>query len=361
MDLSRKISDSVSYSLNHDPETAAQYKEWRERNAHLFRPHTFTQKRRESMYRVNVSSVQDFMVCRFRWWCKWVMDRVPKEDPPALTGGKLLHNVFESYGIEGGTLLHSAQQHVGVAKAQMSGMSEREARSAEKAIKIVEDLMEAFPLWHDKYPFTTPVLEIEQPFELELPQYPGILWIGRPDRAGVSSNRIWHVQNRGLAASTNFGLYIELAQRHYHEHLYAEHLSRKYADIAPYGGTMFNLVRKLKFRTNAGKKNEETKTAAEMFFQHPMSISLTGNSRSARVHKHVMDSLYQHVLEMREVEQRWNDNDLIPAPNEKMNGGPYGNSIDPYFRVLIGEIRLDNNEYFKDREDTYAVTPVEEE
>jgi hypothetical protein len=44
----------------------------------------------------------------------------------------------------------------------------------------------------------------------------------------------------------------------------------------------------------------------------------------------------------------------MPLPNEKLNGGWIGNTIDPYFRVLQGEIDLKDDRWFKDREDTYA-------
>ena len=116
-----------------------------------------------------------------------------------------------------------------------------------------------------------------------------------------------------------------------------------------YGGTIMNLVRKLKFRTNAGKKNEVLKTAAEMFFQGPVALNMDGP-----LHRGVMEAMRQHVLDMMEVERRWVDDDFIPPPNESMNGGWGGNSEDPYFRVLTGEINLDDNNVFKAREDLYA-------
>jgi len=42
-----------------------------------------------------------------------------------------------------------------------------------------------------------------------------------------------------------------------------------------------------------------------------------------------------------------------------MNGGYNGTTEDAFFKVLMREISLDDNEYFKDREDTYAVADVD--
>lgn len=303
-------------------------------------------------YVVNVSSVQDFMQCRYRWLCKWVLNRVPRREGPALTTGKLLHLVFEDHFRDGVTLEQAALRRVSEARSAVINddtLEQWEKDNLYKAIETVVDLAPALPLWQDRYPCEVPVLEVEEPFEIELPGMPGVVFRGRPDRVALMDGAVWHVQNRGLAASMNFGVYARLAKRHYHEHLYAEHLSRKYADLAPYGGTLFNLVRKLKFRTNVGRRNEKTKTAEEMFWQHPMSVRL-----GPRGHWDVMQSLFEHVHEMQRVEELWELERRYPAPNEKMNGGMNGSTEDPYFKVLIGETDLSDDRYFKTREDLYA-------
>ena len=303
------------------------------------------------MYYVNVSSVQDFMQCRFRWWCKWVMNRVERYEAPALGAGRAIHKIFEAHHVDGITL-KAAADAVTMQWSELLGTETdaREHAAGEKALKVLTDIDEGWNLWHDKYPFEIPVLEVEQAGEITFKELPGVVFRLRPDRVGVSNKLLWHVQNRGLAAGTNFGIYIATAKRHYHEHLYAEHLAIKYPKYK-YGGTMFNLLRKLKYRTKVTKANPlgETKTADEMFFQHPMSINLKSG-----LHKHVMLSLFQHVRDMMQVIKDWEENETIPPPNEKLNAGAFGNVVDPYFRVLIGEITLDDDEVFKDREDTYA-------
>lgn len=307
-----------------------------------------------NMYIVNVSSVQDFMQCRYRWVCKWVLNRVPRKEGDALVLGQALHRIFESVARDGGELQHAATQVAGVLEAQLPSMKPWDRETTETTLKKLAELWEAWPLWHDIYPMDVPVLEVEEPFTIEFPEMPNVVFRGRPDRVCIMNGLIWHVQNRGLASSMNFATYSRLAKRHMHEHLYAEHLARKYARDGDYGGTLFNLVRKLKFRTNVGKKNEKVKTAAEMFWQHPMSIRLDSLN-----HRTVMEDLFDHVEEMRRIETRVRDGGRLPAPNDKLNGGFSGSSEDPYFKLMIGEIDLRDDNWFKDREDTYAVADVD--
>lgn len=305
------------------------------------------------MYYVNVSSVQDFEQCRYRWLCKWVLNRVPRIEGPALAAGKLLHLGFERHAREDITLQSAMFAETYAFQAltvQAFGLTDAERAPLQKALETVHDLYEAWPLWEDKYPMDVAVLEAEEPFEIAFPELPGVIFRGRPDRVCIMNGLVWHVQNRGLAANMNFATYARLAKRHKHEHLYAEHLAKKYARDGEYGGTLFNLVRKLKFRTNVGKKNEATKKGTDMFWQHPMSINL----RSLQ-HESVMRDLFYHVEEMQRVEREYRESGRIPAPNDKMNGGFNGSSEDPYFKLLIGEIELRDDRFFKDREDTYAV------
>lgn len=299
-------------------------------------------------YVVNVSSVQDFMQCRFRWVIKWLMNRVPRAEGAALSQGKLLHLIFEDYFK--GTMSMGEAINFHCNRWPNEPTDEAGILVAQKAVQGIRDLEEALVQWQDKYVFDE-CLEVEAPFEVEHPFDSAIHIKGRPDYVGVMNGQIWHRQNRGLAAAMNFGVYMELATRHYHEHIYGVALNQKYAASRGlrYGGTFMNLVRKLKYRTNVGKKNEKVKTLDEMFFQHPMTIDFT-----SPLHEHVMESLLQHIYEMRIVEANFRQNGAMPAPNEKLNGGFNGFTIDPFFRVLTGKISVEDNTYFKDREDMYA-------
>jgi hypothetical protein len=302
-------------------------------------------------YYVNVSSVQDFMQCRYRWVIKWCMNRVPRFESAALAEGKLLHLIFEDYFKGKRTMAESVEWHC--RKWPETATTSGEMITAQKAVEGIKDRKEALCLWISDHVFDE-TLEVESPFEVEHPLDSSIILRGRPDYVGVMEGAIWHRQNRGLAANMNFGVYMELATRHYHEHVYAEALSKKYAwkDL-PYGGTFFNLVRKLKFRTNYGKKNERVKTVTEMFFQYPMAIDL-----ESALHQHVMCSLLAHINEMRRVQKEFFTDGTMPPANEKMNGGYNGSTIDPFFRILTGKVDPMDNNLFKDREELYA--PIEE-
>lgn len=305
-------------------------------------------------YVVNVSSVQDFMQCRYRWTCKWVLNRVPRVESDALFTGKVIHRIFEDHALHGVALQSAAlSQRMKIEVAlKAAEVPMWDIPVWVKTSQFLKDVHDAWPLWRDVYPMDVPCLEAEKPFEITFPEMPGVVFRGRPDRVCVMDGSVWHVQNRGLSAQMNFGTYVRLAKRHMHEHLYAEYIDRQYADLGGCGGTLFNLLRKLKYRTKVTKKNPlgETRTAAEMFWQHPMSISLGSLN-----HRAVMADLFEHVDEMRRVEEQVRNGGRLPAPNDKMNGGFSGNSEDPYFKLMIGEIDLRDDRWFKDREDTYAV------
>ena len=277
------------------------------------------------------------------------MGRVPVATAPALDAGRLLHRIFERHFKEKIKLEESAFQECYAYQCQIPFAHPAARPGAQKSLQAILDLSGAWDLWEDKYKFSK-VLEIEKQSEWQDPKA-DILWLLTPDRVVTCNNRNYHVQNRGLAAQMNFGTYTRLGLRHYHEHLYGEYIKATYGK---YSGVIFNLVRKLKYKTNAGRKNEATKTAAEMFYQGILSINLD----SPR-HKAVMAALRWHVSEMKRVHRLWETKGIIPAPNEKMNGGFSGSSEDVYFKVLIGEVKLSNDKWFKDREERYLITEAE--
>jgi hypothetical protein len=308
---------------------------------------------------VNVSEINDFTNCRFRWWAK-VVNRVPKHDSQPLAFGKLIHLIFEDFHKNGATQ-SAMRQAIQVrrnewvnmmADAQTHNLDIQDIDVGTKVLQQLDDLTEPLLLWQDRYPVDED-LEVEEPFEYTLCTLPNgevITARGRPDRVFTRDNYFWHKQHKALNSATHFGVFIELNKRSYHEHLYAEALQLKYPHLLC-GGVEFDLIRKLKYRTNITKSNPEgkVKTLDEMFFQCPMTIDL-----NSPVHKHVMKCLKYHAAQMYHARQEWEEHGLIPAPNEGMNGGMFKNKPDEYFRVLIGEYELDDDRYFKNREDTYA-------
>ncbi len=317
-------------------------------------------------YVVNVSSIQDFMQCRFRWVCKWVENRVPLAEARALRFGKMYHKIMEAHqgdGIPMNTVLVNVRDEW---KEKIKSLTPDmpDWSAGREALDDLHQLWEPILLWKDRYQFDIPVLAIEQPFRMPHPDDPTIELIGRPDRESLYQNRVYHVQNRSLGAGVNFPLYVELSKRSYHEHVYGHYLAEKWFNYK-YGGTFFNLYRKLKYRKKPTKKQLEAAEAAgapfetagdilhpvsELFWQHPMGLDLDSD-----VHQHVMKCVLEYAREMRATADRYRSSGVIPPPNERLNGGPFGNKLDEYYRVLTGEITLDDPLYFKDREDTYAV------
>lgn len=313
--------------------------------------------------KLNVSEVQDFMRCRYRWWAKWVMNRVPRVTATPLTVGKLIHSVFEDH-LRNGTPMGDALaiHRRGFAEQIMDSVDPTVVSRGNEALAIMDGLDEALRQWRDDYVMEHPTVEVEVPFEFPDPGS-DIVWIGRPDRVSIHGGKIWHNQIKNLAAGVNFAVYLDLQQRSYHEHMYAEALLHRYKDgfkfsngveVGPgelsCGGTMFTLVRKLKYRTGVTKANPEGKVKPlhEMFWQSPMAIDI-----SSPLHQSVMDSLRNHAYAIEAARHSWETFGAVPPPNEHMNGGAFGNSPDEYFRVLTGDAALDDDTLFMDREDTY--------
>jgi len=302
--------------------------------------------------RVNVSMVKKFVQCPFRWWCEYVKQRVPIATAPALDAGRVLHHIFERHFRDGEALIDASRAECESFRALIPTAHASAQPNLFKSIEVIEDLQEAFPLWVDKFKADR-ILAVEEAYEMQDPVMKNVLWIMAPDAEVTKSKYLYHRQNRGLAQSVNFGQYSRLMNRHWHEHLYAEGLTEKWLTSKrlkgyKYGGTHVNLVRKLKFRTNVGKKNEETKSAEEIFYQQTIFISLDDP-----LHKSVMAALRYHTRRMIRALREWENDGLIPAPNDDENGNYAGNSEDIHFRLLIGEIKIDDPRYFKDREDPY--------
>jgi len=240
-----------------------------------------------------------------------------------------------------------------MASADVVKMDVLEVQSAVTAIEDLTSYTEVLCQWRDQYPFDIPVLEAETPFVTTSPYDKTIEFIGRPDRVGVIFGRLFHVQNRGLAQGTNFDLYLRLAKRHLHELVYGYALSEKYRTSPnggyAYGGTLFNLLRKIQYRGKPTKANPEGKILrplGECLWQGMVNFSeqelMSGMQRAT-----------QWAQSMRQTEQQFRIDGRFPLPNERLNAGAYGNVLDPYFEVLQGDIKLDDDRYFKDREDTY--------
>ena len=307
------------------------------------------------MFTVNISSVKRFHACRARWLIEWHLNRVPREGALPLNLGKLVHVAFEKY-LKGEVAsmyfaLTSTQKEwldELAIRVQNGEINEAEAQEGLDASEALDSLIEPLTAWKDQYPIGEP-LEVEQPFEFPHPDDPNVIIRGRPDRMAPVFGKLAHIQNRTLAAGVNFGLYSELAKRDYHELVYAWAMQKKYPDWK-YAGTLMNLIRKLKFRAKPTKNCPEGKilhTLDEIFTQ--VMVPMLDNQISL-----AMSDLLKDAHEMQRVIHEWDKFHVLPSPNRKLDGGPYGNHIDPYFNVFTGKTSIYDDKFFKPREDMYV-------
>jgi hypothetical protein len=312
------------------------------------------------MFTVNISSVKRFHQCRARWLIEWHLNRVPREGALPLNLGKLVHVAFEKYLLNQSTSMLAAIDATlaewtdTIGKQHEAGLlDDAEFGEAIDAAKALNDLREPLALWKDQFPVQQ-VLEVEEPFEFPHPLDNNIIVRGRPDRMAVVYGKLVHIQNRTLAAGVNFGLYTELAKRDYHELVYAWAMQLKYPHLK-YGGTLMNLIRKLKYRgvpTKACPEGKILHTTDEMFGQFMVPML------DKQVHQAMNDLLYD-VMDMQACITDYETNNVMPSPNRQRDGGPYGNKKDPYFDVFMGKVDINDDKFFKPREDMY--TPVTDE
>jgi len=285
---------------------------------------------------ISVSSINDFQADRLRWCYKWIENRVPRRTPQALTVGKVVHRAFEAAFLE--------QANVGSALSRL--LPDAPPLGEESEWQELRGYVEPLSHWRDQFPVED-TLEVEEPFELSTTA--GVPFRGRPDRVARIFGKAFHVQNKTCGASIKLGTYITLARRNMHELLYGWYLREKYARQGiEYGGTIYNIIRKLKYRGVPTKKEPEGKILhkpEEIFLQTVIGMD-DAQIESAR------DDLSTLSVEMDRTADAYLSGRLIPSTRRE-DGGAYGSSVDPYTLVFLNEIGLEDDAYFQDREETY--------
>lgn len=309
--------------------------------------------------RLNVSAVKLFQTCRVRWYYQYVLNRVPLKPMLALDFGKAYHRIMEEHflGLGMADAIWKIRDEVSgpitmasfrdEGSAPMSDVTLVELRAAQDVVKMIDKFEEVLLLWKDTYPVTQ-LLEVEESFEYD---YKGVTLVGRPDRGGVVFGKTMHIQNRSLAGG-NIALYRNLARWDMHELLYAWALAKKYPE-RPYGGTLFNIMKKVQYRGKPTKKVPEGKILRpieEILYQFPVTMT------QDRIDKCLEDLLWV-AEEMARTRYEIEKKGYWPAANRAVNGGPYGNSYDPYVDVIDGKVSLDDNTRFEARENMYPEAP----
>jgi hypothetical protein len=297
---------------------------------------------------LNISSVKSFLKDRRRWYYEWVLDRVPRKGQKALTFGKVLHLVFEEHFKAKVSMAEAIDLVIkGQRVIALATKDESEKADIIAAIEELEGYREPLSMWTDQYPIDK-TLAVEEAYEFPHPKDERIIIRMRPDREAVIFGKVFHVQNRSLAAGKNIGLYTELMQRDMHEMGYGFGLRLKHPEYE-YGGTLFNLLRKLKYRSKPTKAEPDGKIL------HPVSEMMGQYMIPAHPEQIVsaMNDLQWVAYEMeRTVDGIKNGN--WPASSRDMDAGMFGNSKDAYFGVLMGTEDIYDDTLFKPREQMYA-------
>lgn len=297
---------------------------------------------RKPLTHISVSSILDFQNDRLRWCYKWLDNRVPRGVPQALVVGKIVHSAFEN-SFNTDTPVSDCLKAL-LVPFETSILTDRE----QKIYDELDGLIEPLTFWKDQFPLEC-TLEVEEPFETQL--LSGLIFQGRPDRVAVVFGKAMHIQNKTVSAQTDLGNYITLAGRSLHELHYGSYLSKKYAKLGlEYGGTLYNIIKKLKYRsktvTKAEPEGKILNTPESMFLQTVIGFD------QKQVDLAKAELLYWST-EMKHTEACYLSG-LAPGATRSRDAGYHGHGIDPYTRVMLGEISLEDDTHFQPREETYA-------
>jgi len=295
---------------------------------------------------ISVSSIQHYQDDPLTWCYTWLENRVPRKTGTAVSTGRLVHKAFENHFKGGGRV--GDELDALLAPIDPRYLDER----ARKAYYASARLVEPLNLWEDRYPIDR-TLEVEAPFEEKLPN--GLIFQGRPDRVVSCYGKVWHFQHKTLAASRNPEHFIKLAPQSMHELLYAAHLRQKYTD-EPYGGSIYNVVRKLKYKSEAKGPKFGTilNDINKLFIQRHFALRDTDIAR-ARV------DLLSLALKMERLARDYTRYLVQPPRNRRFDAGFYGTGLNPYLPVILGETTLDDDSRYMDRLDPYEAIAEEEE
>jgi hypothetical protein len=330
---------------------------------------------------ISVSSIQDFQKCPLRWCFKYLEERVPRYEPTAFTVGKMVHKAFEIHFENPDTKVGWALGDL-IADAKDTLLDERET----KAIAEVEQLKEPLEHWSDFYPIEE-TLEVETPHSIplgstrkELKEYWNLDFKIKPDRVVRIKDTIYHMQHKTISAQRDLATFVEVASHSFHELLYARVLQMKYPN-RQYGGSIFNIVRKLQYKSYAkdavpGKR--ATKAKAEEIDALPL---LTDKERETKLrtwiesHRKILhepheffsqwmvsitpphietavNDLYILARQMKQVADDYWAGDLPPC-NRQQDEDMFTRRTDPYFDVIMGLTSLEDDTRFMDRVDHY--------
>lgn len=281
--------------------------------------------------RVNVSAVKAFQKNPRRWLYEYALERIPRsEKRVALDLGTITHLAFARH-FQG----DSIERALAVADVHYNDLRDATLRraqfdQAEDLSSEWKDLRELLAHWKSRYEFST--LQVEQTLELPIPNSHHVLY-GTPDRVVHYQGAYYHAQNRTLSGTTPIAPYLRAASLNLHELAYAWLLRE--SGMLPYGGTYFNIVRKLKL---TGAKGKVLHSPEECFVQEFIPLD---------------DATINAAIEtIRLAADRMEAYAAMPPRDvctEACVLGRFGNSLCPYFGVCTGEESLEDDSLYMDR------------
>lgn len=284
---------------------------------------------------VTVSEIQDFLRCRWRWYAKWVLNRVPRRYSDALILGTAVHDILEDH-LKGRSLEDAFAEvswNLASAKHPDPGL----AFATAVAHKDLQRYRPQILAWRDLHKVET--LAVEEQFELPLHGPVDSLWSfrGRPDRPVLMGGKVWHMQHKTLAGTKSPITYAQFLARSLHETLYGWYCRDHYP--YEYGGSIINMIQK-----RALKDGEDPMRAI-----HQVPVPLTGWDLDV-----AHTRLRLIVNDMRREEERGRVHGIWALyDNPQEDAGPFMNSLDGYLPVLRGKASLDDDALFMLREETY--------
>src|SRR6185503_13948660 len=107
----------------------------------------------EVPYKVNISQINEYMKCPFRWWAKYVMDWVPLQEPAALNFGRFLHLIFESHAKSSSMPDAIKYWKETWRREAMETTNTFESTVQLEALEQLADLEEALEQWQDQFEY----------------------------------------------------------------------------------------------------------------------------------------------------------------------------------------------------------------
>jgi hypothetical protein len=184
--------------------------------------------------------------------------------------------------------------------------------------------------WTSQYEVET--IAVEQVLDKQLPGSAHILY-GTPDRVVRWQGQFWHVQNRTLSATTPIAPYLRAASLNMHELAYAWLISQH--GMTPYGGTLFNIIRKLKL---IGAKGKALHTPEECFVQEFIPLSAARIRDCLAEITRAADQMAFYAADPPQ-----------SLCTESCILGRFGNKLCAYFDVCNGDAALSDDSMYEDK------------